>query len=295
MGIWILLLLAALLLTLGLYNIVGFILVSPSGDTKTAFRQLFGKRTFKRQMHEKVVLPLAKAISKAIHISEYKRRRWKSDLQRAGIQKTPELYISENLSQSVWIGAAGFLFAPLGMPFITILLILYAFMIYRKNSSRMRNMIAKMNKDIEAELPRMVETLNYTLGDNNDLLKFFERYRRVAGTALGKALDRLIFNMKTGNAEDALREFDRTLAIPQITTLVSTLLGITHGVDQGATLIVLEKDFRARQRELLRREIDKRPGEVRLASVIMVFGMVILMLVPLIIMVVRTLGETGVM
>lgn len=295
MVIYILLLFGAILLTLGLYHITGVILVLPSGNTKTVFRQLFGKRTFKQKMHEKLVLPLAKAISKMIRISEYKRRRWKSDLQRADIKKTPELYISENLSKSVWIGAAGFLFVPLGMPFITILLILLAFMFYRKNSGKLKDHIAKVNKDIEAELPRMVETLNYTLSETNDLLKFFERYRRVAGAAMGKALDRLIFNMKTGNTEDALREFDRTLAIPQITTLVSTLIGITHGIDQRTTLIVLEKDFRSRQREQLHREIDKRPGKVRLASVIMVFGMVILMLVPLIVMVVRTLSETGVL
>ncbi len=295
MAIYILLLFGAILLTLGLYHISGFILVLPSGNTKTVFRQLFGKSTFKQKMHEKLVLPLAKVISKTIRISEYKRRRWKSDLQRADIKKSPELYISENLSKSVWIGAAGFLFVPLGMPFITILLILLAFMFYRKNSGKLKDHIAKVNQDIEAELPRMVETLNYTLSETNDLLKFFERYKRVAGSALGKALDRLIFNMKTGNAEDALREFDRTLAIPQITTLVSTLIGITRGIDQRTTLIVLEKEFRSRQREQLRREIDKRPGKVRLASVIMVFGMVILMLVPLIVMVVRTLGETGVM
>lgn len=295
MTIYILLFIGMILLTIGLYNIAGSIFVLQSGNTKAAFRQLFVKRTFKQKMHEKLVLPLAKVISKIISLSEYKRRRWKSDLQRAGIEKTPELYISENLSRSVWIGAAGFLFIPLGMPFITILLILYAFLIYRKNSGKLKDQITQMNKDIEAELPRMVETLNYTLSDTNDLLKFFERYRRVSGAAMGKALDRLIFDLKTGNAEDALREFDKDLAIPQITTFVSTLIGVTRGVDQRTTLVVLEKDFRARQREELRREIDKRPGKVRLASVIMVFGMVILMLVPLIIMVARTLSDTGVM
>lgn len=294
MQIWILQALGALFLSYGLYTALANILALPSGDTKAAFRQLFGKRTFKQKMHDKLVLPVAKAISKNLRLSEYKRRRWKSDLQRVGIEKTPELYIGENLACSIWIGAAGFLFIPLGMQFLTIMLIIYAILFYRKNSSRLKNAIKKMNKDIEAELPRMVETLNYTLGDNNDLIAFFERYRRVAGAAMGKALDRLIFNMKTDNTEDALREFERSLAIPSITTFVSTLLGITHGVDQRTTLIVLEKDFRARQREILRKEMDKRPGKVRLASVIMVFGMVILMLVPLIVMVIRTLGETGV-
>jgi len=295
MTTWILMALGVGLLAVGLFKMATYILGLPSAETKTAFKQLFGKKTFKQKMHDKLILPLAKMISTTIHLSDYKKRRWKCDLQRAGIDKTPELYICENLSQSAWIGAAGFLFVPLGMPFITILLIIYAFLIYRKNSGRLRSAIAKMNKEIETELPRMVETLNYTLGDTHDLLKFFERYRRVAGAALGKALDRLIFNMKTGNGEDALREFDRSLAIPQISTLVSTLLGITHGIDQRTTLIVLEKDFRTRQRELLRREMNKRPGKVRLASVILVFGMVILMLVPLIIMVIQTLGQTGVM
>lgn len=291
----ILLVLGVCLLAVGLFNISSYFLALPSGETTAAFKQLFGKRTVKQKLYDMLVLPLAKAISKIVRISDYKKRRWKRELQRAGIDKTPELYISENLSKSVLTGAAGFLFILLGMPFATIMLILLAIMLYRRNSGRLKSDIAKMNKDIELELPRMVETLNYSLCDNNDLLKFFERYRRVAGAAMCKALDPLIFNMKTGNAEDALREFDRSLAISEISTLVSTLLGITRGVDQKTTLLVLEKDFRTRQRELLRREMNKRPGKVRLASVIMVFSMVILMLVPLIIMVVQTLGQTGVM
>jgi len=294
MKIWILLALGAFFLSYGLYKAVIHILLLPSGDTKMAFRQLFGKKSFKQKIYDKLVLPFAKVISKNIHLSDYKKRCWKSDLQRMDIDKTPELYISENLSNSILIGIVGFMFIPAGMQFVTIMLIIYAVMLYRKNSSHLKNSIRKMNKDIEAELPRMVETLNYTLGDSNDLIKFFERYRRVAGAAMGKALDRLIFDVKTNNTEDALREFDRSLAIPSIATFVSALLGITHGVDQRTTLIILEKDFRARQREILRKEMDKRPGKVRLACVIMVFGMAILMLVPLIIMVIRTLGETGV-
>jgi hypothetical protein len=239
-------------------------------------------------------MPLAKLLAKLVRMSEYKKRRLRSELDRVGIEKEPEAFLSENMSRSIWAGVIGLVFIPAGMPFISIMLVIYAIMLYQKKNNSLRSKIAKMNRDIETELPRMVETLNFTLGDNNDLLKFFERYRRVAGESMGKALDRLILDMKTGNAEDALRAFDKTLVIPQISTLVSTLLGITHGIDQRTTLIVLEKDFRSRQRELLRREIDKRPRKVRTASVILTFSMVILMMVPLFVMIFQTLGEAGV-
>lgn len=294
MAIWTLPLLGAFFLTLGLYNIAVSVLALPSRGTITAFKQLFYKKTSKQMLQDKLVLPLAKLISKNIHLSEYKKRRLNSELNRAGIEKTPEQFISENLSNAIEVGAFGTVIGFLmGAPFIIFVFVMGAVVLYRNKTRALRDKITAMNKEIESELPRMVETLNYTLGDNNDLLKFFVRYWPLAGTAMRKALDRLIFNMKTGNTEEALRDFDRSLAIPQISTLVSTLLGITRGIDQRTSLLVLEKSFRTKQRELLRREIDRRPNKVKGAGALVMISMIVLMLVPLFIMIFQSFNNVG--
>ena len=93
------------------------------------------------------------------------------------------------------------------------------------------------------------ETLIYTLQDNRDLLAFFEKYRKVAGKALGTELDRLILNMKTGNPEAALRGMDARLGLPSFAALCSVLCGVHQGVDQRTSLLVLEQDMRTKERE----------------------------------------------
>ena len=293
MLIFLLLVCGAILIIHGLYKIADFFLVFPSKKTKAAFRQLFGKKDFRQRLSDTFVKSIARLIAKALHVSEYKKRQMIRELDRVGMKKTPEEFIAENISRSIWVGILGLLFVPMGMPVFSILMIILAVMLYQKNSRSIKTKIAKINREIESELPRLVETLNYTLSDNNDLISFFERYRRVAGKAMGEALDRLILNMKTGNVNDALRDFDKSIALPHVSTLVSTLLGITYGIDQTTTLIVMEKDFRSHQREILRREIDKRPGKIKIASIILTINMIILMMIPLIIMIIESFSETG--
>ena len=293
MLIFLLLVCGALLVIIGLYKIADFILVFPSKKTKVAFRQLFDKKDFKQRMNDTLLKPIACLISKALHISEYKKRQMIRELDRVGMNQTPEEFIAENITRSIMVAVLGLLFVPMGMSVLSIMMIILAVMLYQKNSRSIKNKIAEINKEIESELPRLVETLNYTLSDNNDLIIFFERYRRVAGKAMSDALDRLILNMKTGNLNDALRDFDKSISLPHVSTLVATLLGITYGIDQRTTLIVMEKDFRSHQRELLRREIDKRPRKIKLASIILTISMIALMMIPLVIMIIQSFGETG--
>lgn len=291
--IYTLLIAASILLVIGLYNVAGYVIVLPSGNTKSYMRFLFGKKSFKAKLREVFIHPMARGLESVIALNDYKKKRMEIEMQRIDLDKTPEQFISECLAGPLLLGAMSLVFIPMGIPLITILLIVLAVVVFSKSSQTVRKQIDKLNREIEMELPRMVETLNYSLEDNNDLLKFFERYRRVAGPAMARALDRLLINLKTGNAEQALRDFDKSLGIPQVSAFVSTLLGVTYGIDQRTVLIVMEKDLRTRQRELMQREIDKRPGKIRLASVILTLMMVLLMMAPLVVMIIDEFQTSG--
>ncbi|HEX2994648.1 MAG TPA: hypothetical protein VHP14_07485, partial [Anaerolineales bacterium] len=156
-----------------------------------------------------------------------------------------------------------------------------------------RKKVEAWNREIESELPRLVETLNFSLQENRDLLSFFERYRRVVGNALGTELDRLIVEMNTGNQEAALRRMDARLGLPPFSALCAVLCGVYQGVDQQTSLLVLEQDMRARERETLRRIMEKRPGRVKAASFILTILMILMFMVPLILLIINNLLSVG--
>jgi hypothetical protein len=164
---------------------------------------------------------------------------------------------------------------------------------YFRTTQDLHLRVAKVNRQIARELPRLVESLNYSLVENRDLVTFFEKYRRVAGSALGRELDKLILDMKTGNHELALRRFDARIALPQLAALVSILCGVYQGVDQRTSLLILEQDIRTTEREMLRREMEKRPGRIKVASFILTILMILMFMVPLVLLIIKNLQSVG--
>ncbi len=285
--------LIALTLAVGAYKITDHILVLPSGSTRTSVRYAFGERSFFDRLREMTVLPLSRRIGKMINMSAYKKRRMQNDFDRLDIGMTPEEFLAKNAAQSALLAATSLVFVLFGLGFVSVLVIILSLFMYVNANKEVGTRLDKLNREIEAELPRLVETLNLTQTENKDLIRFFEQYLKVAGPAMKRILERLVIDMKTGNIEQALRDFDSRVQVPQLSAFVSTLLGVTHGIDQRTVLIVMEKDLRARQRENLRRLADKRPGKVRLASIALVFAMIILMMIPLVVVLVKEFGSIG--
>ena len=187
----------------------------------------------------------------------------------------------------------GLFFIPLGIPLLSLITAVAAILAYFQTMQSIRKQVEAQNREIEAELPRLVETMNYSLRDNRDLLTFFEKYRRVAGKALGTELDRLLADMKTGNQETALRRLDARLGLPSFSELCAVLCGVYQGVDQRTSLLVLEQDLRTKEREALRRNMEKRPGRIKAASFILTALMILLFMVPLVLRIINSLQIVG--
>ena len=132
------------------------------------------------------LLPLARLISRIFPMSEYKRKRMEADFARLHMSETAQEYVGTAMTGSLLLAFVGTLFIPLGVPLLALLTAVAALLAYFQAMQRIRKRVEAQNREIEAELPRFVETMNYTLQDNRDMLAFFEKYRRVARHGIGQ-------------------------------------------------------------------------------------------------------------
>ena len=280
------------LTSIGLYCLLGAALGLPPGKAVAAIKNIHGKKSITERL-QNLLLPFSRLISKLLPMSEYRKKRIKADFSRLDITQTPQEYVSIIIAQALLLALVGLLFIPLGIPLLALLTIIVAVLSYFKGMQAIRKKVEILNREIEAELPRMVETLNYSLQDNRDLLAFFEKYRNVSGKALGAELDHLIAGMKTGNQVSALRSMEARLGLPSFSALCAILCGVYQGVDQQTSLLMLEQDLRTKEREALRIDMEKRPKRIKAASFILTVLMILMFMVPLILLIINNLQAAG--
>lgn len=281
-----------LLLAFGLYRIAQAALALPSGKSVHAIQDIHGKRGMTERL-QTALLPLARLISRIFPMSEYRKKRLEADFARLHMAQKPEDFVAVAKARSLLLALIGLLFIPMGVPLLALLTTVAALLAYFQAMQHIRKRVEARNRKIEAELPRLVETMNYTLQDNRDMLTFFEKYRNVAGKALGTELDRLITDMKIGNHETALRKMDARLGLPSFSALCAVLCGVYQGIDQHTSLLVLEQDMRTKERETLRQLMEKRPGRIKAASFILTILMILMFMVPLVLLIINNLIVAG--
>jgi ABC-type multidrug transport system fused ATPase/permease subunit len=280
------------LFAFGLYRVAQAVFALPDGKAAEAVRNIHGRRELAQRFQD-ALLPLARLISKLFPMSEYKKRRLEADFSRLHIAQRPEDYVSKAKARSLLLALIGLLFVPFGIPWLALITAVIAVLAYFQSMQAIRKKVEAQNREIEAELSRFVETLNYTLQDNRDLLSFIEKYRNVAGKAFGAELDRLITDMKTGNQEAALRSMDARLGLPAFAALCAAMSGVYQGVDQRVSLAVLEQDMRTKERETLRRLMEKKPGRIKAASFILTILLIFLFMIPLVLLILNNLQAVG--
>ncbi|MEG1513390.1 MAG: hypothetical protein RSD95_00735 [Clostridia bacterium] len=276
----------------GLYMIAGRVLCLPHKTTVSAIRHPHGKPSFDEQA-AKTMRPITTLIAKLFPMSEYKRQRYEADFARLGIASTPQEYTAGLIAKSLMLAILGLAFILLGIPWLSIITCLAGLLSYFQSSQKLKKQVEKLNQAIDAELPRMVGTMECTLGDNRDLIGFFSRYRRVAGKVLGQELDMLLTDMQMGNQELALRRMEGRVQSSNLSALVMVLLGVDQGTDQRTSLAILSRDIRTKERELLRRRMEKRPGRIKTACFFLTIEMILMFMVPMVMMIIGTLSQVG--
>lgn len=268
-------------LTAGFYALVGNFITFPSKQTEKVLVSAARKQKLGEQFYNLITYPLIKLVSQLIHLDNYRSRKLAKDLERAGIKLTPAEYQAKAYVTAGLTIAASFIFIPLGMPILTMGVMLLGIMLFFKERQSLNEKLKKINGRILEELPRFVRTYNNSLKSSKDILRFMERYRKIAGDDFKYDLDILITELKMGNTEEALQHFDDRVNIPQLSTFISGVIGTSKGIDQQTFFYLMEQDMKILARENIKREIAKRPGKIKKATVAVGVMMFILYLYPI--------------
>ncbi len=274
-------LLVALLIAFGIYTLVGNFITFPTKRTEKAMSTFKRKQGIGEKFYNTVTYPLTKLVSVFIRMENYQKRKLEKDLHRAGINLTPAEYYAKAYVTAGLTILSSFLFIPLGLTVITMCVMLLGIMLFFKERQSVKDKLKKINGKILDELPRFVRTYNNSLKSSKDILKFMERYRKIAGDDFKYDLDILITDLKTGNTEEALQKFDERVNIPQLSTFISGVIGTSKGVDQETFFYLMEQDMKILARENIKREIAKRPGKIKKATVAVGVMMFLLYLYPI--------------
>lgn len=273
--------LTVLLLAFGIYILVGNFIDFPTKRTEKAMSAFRRKQGIGERFYTAVTYPLTKIISKFIRPENYQKRKLEKDLARAGINLSPAEYYAKAYVTAGLVILSSFIFIPLGLTVITMCVMLLGIMLFFKERQAVREKLKKINGKILDELPRFVRTYNNSLKSSKDILKFMERYRKIAGDDFKYDLDILITDLKTGNTEDALQRFDERVNIPQLSTFISGVIGTSKGIDQETFFYLMEQDMKILARENIKREIAKRPGKIKKATIAVGVMMFLLYLYPI--------------
>lgn len=240
----------------------------PRKATRAFMQTVQSKKSVKNRIEEELVMPIARQIvAPWIRLEERSSLRWQMQLTRAALPWSPQEYLARGITITLLVLAAIFLVFPIvgltgALPLgicITGLLAYHQFTMHVE-------ILKKKQKSIIRGLPGFVRIILFKLreaGHSPDLIHIFETYLQIANPAFEYDVSKLVVDLKSQNAELALRNFANRIELPDVTRLSNILIGITRGENQEIALERLAADMDLQIHEALQRELDKRPMKVR--------------------------------
>ena len=275
------------LLTIGIYNILSAIIILPSRKSILAIRRSTAyvqkPKGVVANYYRYLVYPIAGWIAPFIKIDKYKKTVVEKQLKKMRLEISAEMFYARCIVFSALVILASLLFLSIQMTFVFAALSTLAVLIFFKNTQEPKEKEKEINDKILKELPQLVSTFEQSLKTKNDIVTMFEKYRIVAGEAFRYDLDVLISDFKLGGQTEALKNFEERLGMQEITEFVAALIGVIHGTAQSEYLTLLLSEMKILQREYIRREIEKRPRQIKPVIIIVMLGAMALIFTPIII------------
>ena len=254
-----------LLLTGGTFAVVTNLLGLPPASTgksvKIATRRDFTVMDF---INEYFILPFVKLLSPLVKMEEYKERRMSVQLARAGISLTPQEYTMRSILMSAVALIASGLILSLTMSNMMIVSVILAVVVYFHFNGEIKDKLKEKDRLIEAELPKFVRAIIQGLKTEKDIIKLLETYQTIDGYGLKYDIEVLIMDLKSGNFEDAMISFDKRIGNSYISRLTKALVAVNRGDNQDSTLNYLISDMGLLAKEMMQRELNKRPGRIKM-------------------------------
>lgn len=246
----------------------------PGGRTQKNFTTSIVKQSIVESVKDRwmngLLMSLARLLAPLICLTAEKEMVMSGKLARADITLTPEEYYA----RAIVVGVLSLLLIPLfiviGLPILIPIGVAISGVLVYHFMTGYQDKLKEKKKEIELGLPGFIRSILYKLSETGtvsaDLIRIFEDYMKVADPIFRYDVSVLVMEMKTKSIESALRNFNVRLGIVEVSFLCNALLGITRGEHQENALAVLAKDMDLKARENIKRELEKRPGKVTVAT-----------------------------
>lgn len=208
---------------------------------------------------------LLQIVAPLIPLSEQDEKRMTDDLARADIPYTAkEYYAKAILSAFAGIFVAVFA-ASMSSGILVVGGLLMAVYLFFKNYDQVKDVLENKYSKLEGEIPTFIRSIESGLHTDRDIIRVFERYNKIASPAMRSELEILIADMQSSSIPQGLMRFDNRMNNPEISRLCAALIEVDRGIDATLTLQYLAQDMTTMHRQLIQRELDKRPGQMKRA------------------------------
>jgi len=258
-------LLIFIILTGGIFAVVSQLLGLPPGSTSRGVKIATHKDHSPMEfVNEYFILPFVKVLSPLIRMAEFKEKRMGIQLARAGISLTPKEYVARSFLMAGSALILSGLLLSITMSNMLPVSAILAVLVYFHFNSEIKNRLKAKDRLIEAELPKFVRAIVQGLKTEKDVIKLLETYQTIAGDGLRYDNEVLIMDLKSGNFEDAMIAFDKRVGNAYVSRLTKALISVNRGDNQDSTLNYLISDMGLLAKETMQRELNKRPGRVKM-------------------------------
>ena len=256
--------LICILLSCGGYALISQLAGLPPGSTARGVRIAAKKEsTLSGRLMTGILMPLVKIAAPLIRISDFKKKRVEQQLKRAGIPLTPCEYYARSLVAAVVCFAVAFLLLSTAGN-LRLMSFLLAVTVFFHFHGEVKDALKQKYREIEAELPKFVRAIVQGLKTEKDVIKLLETYQMIAGRGLKYDISVLIMDLKSGNFEEGMLTFDSRLGNSYISRLTKALIAVNRGDNQDSTLSYLLSDMGLLAKEIMQRELAKRPGRIKM-------------------------------
>ena len=257
-----------ILLAIGLFLISADLLKLPSIATQKAMLSAGKQGKEKAKTVDVLLIGWAVKFARYIPMDEYKKSRMKNTLNAAGMNLTPEEFISSAILKS---GTIALLIIPCLMilPLTAPILMFISIIIYFKEIRKADEILKIKKEKIEVELPRFVATITQELKASRDVLSMIENYKKNAGDEFADELDILTADMRSSSYEAALTRFEARINSPMLSDITRGLIGVLRGDDGSMYFQMLSHDMKQLELQRLKAQAMKIPPKIRVFSFVM--------------------------
>ncbi|MBQ2469459.1 MAG: secretion protein F [Clostridia bacterium] len=233
----------------------------------------------------------ASFLAKHMPMNEFRKQELAADLKTAQMDVTPEMYTANAIVKSLLVGVFAipvyFIF-PILCPVVLFL----AFILYRMNIRSVSVRIGNKRAKIEADLPRLVATIEEKLKYQRSIKILLTDFARNARPELKHELEITVADIHSGNEEAAVTRLESRVGSPMMSDVCRGLVTLIHGDVAANYWENLVMKFEDINRQRLKAEAQKAPRKVKRLSMCLLFCF---MLVYVVVIVAQIMNSVGVM